>query len=208
VCVVCREALDYERRSIGEAEGLLRDALSITATQGFSARTLDQLPRESPVVRRTWPAALAAAAAVAFVIVLAWPDAPPGTATPTRPESPMEAVQTPAATPLPAVSTGGVDGWLPPSGGSARRATRLPPEGGRHSTRTPGDPPVIVPADQQRALARLKTLVRSGALDDTTVPPPRSMADLVVPPLTIPDIVISESEPRERFGGDDLRERE
>jgi hypothetical protein len=53
-------------------------------------------------------------------------------------------------------------------------------------------PEVIVPPTQSRAIARLQELVREGVIDESTLPKPAMRAQLIIPPLSVPDIVVPE----------------
>ena len=57
-------------------------------------------------------------------------------------------------------------------------------------------PEVIVPPTQARALARFRELLRSGVLNDATLPAAEiaTRAELVIPPLTIPQIAVPDAQ--------------
>jgi len=58
------------------------------------------------------------------------------------------------------------------------------------------DPPVIVDADQARAIARLRELLNAGRITGEALPParPHEASDLTIAPLQIPDITVPDVE--------------
>lgn len=190
-CAPCRQAFDEHRRLLTEADAELRQALALTPLPDFVARVTTRV-RQAPHPPRWatwwWMGAAAAAALVAVGVSLDWPierqrQAAPSpsvvSSAPTAPPRSPDFVE--RATPAPLTSSAA-------RGSGRAAATRKIAAAPRPSRER--EPEVILPPTQAVAIARLRELVRNGVLDGTTLPAPSTQAELVIAPLTVPEIVV------------------
>ncbi|MGH9372084.1 MAG: hypothetical protein ACRD15_11195 [Vicinamibacterales bacterium] len=189
VCRGCRRVFEEERRLLSDVDGQLQRSLAVTASPDFAARVIAGV-RTTPTglsLWNAWSMGAAAAAVIALGLYLFWPMerqrqavSPPAlvsSAPATLPRSPEVIAR---STPAPHVHSS------PPISGRAAATRRI--GSGAPAGR---EPEVIVPATRARALARLRELVGSGVLDEATLPAGSAPAELVVAPLTIPQIRMS-----------------
>lgn len=191
-CAACRQTLDDVRRQLAESEAELHEALAISASPDFVTRVSERRDSARPPHAWTgaWWVGVAAAASIAFAVAVNVTESgrvPDRTSRrPTResinlaPERRVSSHETTAAA---------------HAGESAVKTVRS-------SARTPTVQPrasraelvVIVAPDQGRAIARLRELLRNGALGDTTLPKEATaptavlIAPLSIPELSVPDI--------------------
>lgn len=210
-CDSCAALFDEQRRSIGELDRELQEAVTIEASPYFVQRVRARAV-SAPAPTSRLPLSLAAAAA-AILVALAggyvlWTGdrgGPPAVA---------------QATPTPQVTREPGSLRPPVPSGDAPAQTRVTPssparnDAAAHATyrtaRTSAQKPeVIVPPDQGRAVARYLTLVRTGQFDasglDTVVdvegePSELVVAPLAVQPLTIPDVGLETRRSVQGFG--------
>ena len=193
-CDACAARLDLQRRLLADVDAELERALAMTASPEFVSGVTARV-RPSDVRPAAWrPAAvwigLAAAAAIAAAAFLRAPVTnAPATSSPPRTAA---AVSAPLATPRPIVEP-----VSPPvvrrSPAVRRSAPKVPrPFAAPHAE----EPPVIVDANQIRAIARLHELLVEGRLNEKTLPPPgpHEAAALTIAPLEIPDITVPDVE--------------
>lgn len=191
-CAACRQTLDDVRRQLAESETELREALAISASPEFVTRVSERTDSARPAHAwtRAWWVGVAAAASIAFAVAVNVTESGrvPDRASrrPTResinlaPERRVSSHETTAAAHAeePAVKT-------------VRSSARTPTVQPRASR---AELVVIVAPDQGRAIARLRELLRNGALDDTTLPKEATaptavlIAPLSIPELSVPDI--------------------
>lgn len=196
-CPACRARLAADLRRLEEAEAGLRAAMAIAPSPGFVGQVLRGV-EPSPAARRTSGAWWAVAAAcLAGTLYVAWPEAPavPALPSPTAGAPPAHDAQPGAGPPdgearsraatarVPSPPRTGAAGR--PLSGTRQPRTRVEPADGR---RDRPDLEVLVAPEQGAAIARLKELLRSGTLDESTLPPPPSQAELVIEPLAVPEI--------------------
>jgi hypothetical protein len=196
-CTRCRGAFDEEQRLISQVDLDLRRALAITASDSFAQR-VSVRAHGAPVnagagtVSTRWWLGAAAAAVIVVGVYFASPahdrGAPQQAATPsasTPEQVPSARVDTPSAATLPTLAP--------------TRAKKRPAGSSRQSIGVAGarartEPEVVVSATQARAIARMKELVRNGVLSgaplEISVPPD----ELVIAPLTVPELVLPDAE--------------
>jgi len=187
-CATCRRVFDDQKRAAREMDDDLREALAIAASPEFAARVSGRIRDQRPAlpfVVRSWMSVAAAAVVVTALYLALGP----------RPGVPAESA---SANPPQAVALPGVERPSPdvpderaaadPIKPAQRRAAHAPRTASAAATRMELE--VIVPPDQSRAIARLKELVREGALDELPLPPAATAEDLFIAPLQIPDLLV------------------
>ena len=187
-CAACAARLASHRRAIDGLDGELQQLLAVEPSAHFVPRVqahLSAVPAPRGWSTLAWSGL--AAAAAAGIIVWTLPSTGP--------------VHTPAAPAPTAVSRASApeiprqeDTPRPPPVSSRARRTRSAPVNAQPSK----EPEIIVPEDQQRAVARFVALVRTGRLDtsslatqtDSEIAPPAELgvSPLAVSPIAIPSV--------------------
>ncbi|MGH9371021.1 MAG: hypothetical protein ACRD15_05775 [Vicinamibacterales bacterium] len=190
-CAACRQALDEQQRLIQDVEHELRNALALTASPDLVASASWKERHRPAAIAGVWWAGAAAAAVIAVGVYIGWPAEP-------RPDPPG-AVVSPRPAPPHSPDVVAHSAPAPPTSPVARRPERAvapKPKTIARPSRVPSRPQpqreVIVAPTQARAIARLRELVRSGVLDDKTLPTPSPRTALVIAPLVVPEIVVPE----------------
>ena len=194
-CGACSARFEEQRRVLGALDDELQLALAVVPSATFARRVhsrIEHAPARS--ARALWWSACGAAAAILLVVgmnVFRSADGirsrPSGPAPP-----PAAAARNVPAVPAvpPVIARHDVRRFEPPVAHDVRRK----PARERQTAATPAAE-VLVPPDQQRAIAHLMRLVRNGELDASRLPVSRegesvTPAELVVPPLTIEPIAV------------------
>ena len=196
-CGACSARFEEQRRVLEGLDDELQRALAVVPSATFARRVhsrIEQAPAR--FARALWWSACGAAAAILLVIGIdLWRSG--GDVRPLLSGSTLQQPAT-AAKSGPAVPVG------PPAvaGRQDARRTDRPvahdvrrgPARERQDAALPAAE-VLVPPDQQRAIAHLMRLVRNGTLDASRLPVSRegesvTPAELVVPPLTIEPIAV------------------
>ncbi len=183
-------------------EGLddeLRQALAVVPSASFVRRVqshIEQSPRRS--ARALWWSAWSACGVAAAILLIIGTGAlrstegvrPPPSDTALAPTTAATSVPTSPVVPPAADVPQSDQGPQRPVGQRVRRA----PARERQDEALPAAE-VLVPPDQQRAVAHLLRLVRNGTFDGSSLPVSRGAesvtpAELVVPPLTIEPIAV------------------
>ena len=193
-CQICRQTFDEHRRLLDDADTVLRSELAVAASPDFAARVSAQTREPGASAQRwtlpaPWWVGAAAAAAIAIGVYVSAPVEGPPPMTSSRVAAPS--VHLPVEIATHEATPSAVDAPVPqtPSTRPQREPTTRTVTRGERSLAT-RLPPVMVPPNQRQAIARLKELLRSGALDEVGVPPPAQSADLFVEPLSIPEITV------------------
>jgi hypothetical protein len=183
-------------------EGLdeeLQQALAVVPSATFVRRVqsrIEESPRRSG--RALWWSAWSACGVAAAILLVIWTGALRSTDGVRPPPSDTALAQATAATGVPTAPVAPPEADVPqpdrrperPVGQRVRRA----PARERQDQPLP-TAEVLVPPDQQRAIAHLMRLVRAGTFDGSRLPVSRGAesvtpAELVVPPLTIEPIEV------------------
>lgn len=171
----------FDEKVVQELERELRQALAIEPSADFERRVRARI--ENAPRRFEWRYALAAAAVFVIVAAVAWQiRMKPGT----------QNVEAPTA------ARAGADIFLPDESVIAMlpRETSVKPPAPRLSPLRATEPEIIFPVDQERALARLLELARSGAVSEeslirvgnTANAATIDIAPLAVQPIPVPEI--------------------
>jgi hypothetical protein len=189
VCAACREVFEEHRQLLAGVDADLRTALSLTASPDFSSRVSTRVRADQPayVWGGGWWIGAAAAAVVAVAAYVSWPIGSPPAG------SPVAAIPSPSAVPprSPEIAPRPVEApAIASKAPSLVRAGARKAPGPRSDRRV--EPEVIVPPTQARAIARLRELVSRGVIDESTLPKPTMRAELIIPPLSVPEIVVPE----------------
>ena len=228
-CAGCRRAFDAHQRALADVDAALAETLAVRVAPDFVARVVTSAITSRPQkslagLRSSWWVGLAAAAAVALAVFLAWRPADRPLATDARI--------------LPAQAGSHAAGEKPAAGSHAAR--EKPSAAGSHAPTQPAvtpavassfsrkgaavaerrverpvavvEPEVLVPPDQLLAIARLQQLFRRGAIDNAMLPPQKSpaevLSDLTIEPLTVPEITFPDIETSSRAATDGERDRQ
>lgn len=199
ICPICRKLLEEERRIVTGIQDELEQALRVSPSPGFSARVTAQLPRSRRVgVREGCRTAMGLAATLALAAYLGSSD--------TAPHPPPAGAMRVAIASEPGASGAGEshpgrrrDAALQPSGNQGKGADEVALASLRTSRErarpaAQGRTDRLVPRTQLEAIARVRELALSGALEEALLPAeapqPSPPAELVILPLTVQEIVI------------------
>ena len=195
-CAACGARFAEQRRMLEGLDDELRQALAVVPSATFVRRVQSHIegsPERS--ARALWWSACAVAAAILLIIgtgALRKTDGvrPPPSDTALAPTTAATSVPTGPVVP-PAADVPNQD--LGPDRPVAHRVRRAPARERQDEALATAE--VLVPPDQQRAIAHLMRLVRAGTFDGSRLPVDRqgesvTPAELVVPPLTIEPIEV------------------
>jgi hypothetical protein len=196
-CEACSARFEEQRRMLEGLDDELQRALAVVPSAAFARRVhsrIEHAPARS--ARVLWWSACGAAAALLLVIGINVLRSTDGV----RPRLSDSTLQQPVKT-----ATSAPTGPLVPPVVEGRQDPRRPERPVAHDVRrgparerqdaAMPAAEVLVPPDQQRAIAHLMRLVRDGTLDASRLPVSRegesaTPAELVVPPLTIEPIAV------------------
>ncbi len=197
-CSECRRTFDRHAQQARDIDATIRDVLAIAPSIEFQRGVRERIERSRAAASHTiWWSASAAAAALLLVATLGalWErirvspqshSAISGASADIRLAAPVKPV---------------APEWMPGTH-PHRAARREVPTRRAEALVVHGDgavvSPVLVPPNQRRAIARLVELVEDGTLDPARLPRPDLFrgepVDLMIPPLTVEPIVISNVE--------------
>ncbi len=200
-CTACSARFAEQRRLLEGLDDELQRALAVVPSAAF-ARGVHSRIEHAPAssTRALWWSACGVAAAILVVVGINVLRSADGV----RPRPADVPLQPPAtgaarAPKVPVVSPVVEERQNPRR--TERRVAHRVRRGPAHEAQTVALPAaeVLVPPDQQRAIAHLMRMVRSGTLDGSRLPVGRqgdsaTPAELVVPPLTIEPIAVPDVE--------------
>jgi hypothetical protein len=184
-CAACARMLDDRRHVLAEADEELRTVLAIIASPDFNARVSQRVQnarRSTNAAGWWWLTATAAAVLLTIGVLFMWSSRPDERST--RSTSATERSHPPAPVNVSAATKPNIE--RAPARIARTKAMSKPSA----VVHRPAKPEVIVPPDQQRAIARLVELLRSGVLDAKALPEPPKTTELTIAPLSVPDIVV------------------
>jgi hypothetical protein len=198
-CERCRARYASQRSTIGALDADLQRAIGIAPSSGFDRAVRERIARRSDAApRAVWWVPLAAAAAVAIAVGL--------NALRTS-ERRIETTSSPIATQSAPVTSGSAEKVGPAVVSPPQ--TQRGPLANRTTRRASSSLPrveVIVEPEQREALTRYLVLVRSGILDTSNLAKePQAVGEppeLVVPPLGVEPLTVTDVEIRNSPSGD------
>jgi hypothetical protein len=196
-CSECQSTFERHAQQARNMDATIRDVLAIAPSIDFERGVRERIERSRAAASHTmWWSALAGAAAVLLVATLG------GLRERTRvsPQSQSAVSGASADIRLAAPVRPVAPEWTPRM--HPHRAGRQEPTRRAEAAVVDGDRefvrPVLVPPNQRRAIARLVELLEDGTLDPEQLPRPDLVrgkpVDLMIPPLTVEPIVISNVE--------------
>jgi hypothetical protein len=195
-CERCRVEFERRSRDARDLDAALRDRLAVEPSADFSRAVRARIAHRETVASRGWWWSAAAVVAAGLVLIAILRGVPERD----RPETPSA----PSTPPRGTLSRREIPSapLAPPREAPSRREIRFAPSAPPREALSPRQPVVLVPPDQQRAIARLIELIRTGAIDPaqlpattaTTATPP----DLMVAPLNIEPLAAPGGEPVRR----------
>jgi hypothetical protein len=203
-CSECQRTFERHAEQARNIDATIRNALAIAPSIEFERGVRERIGRSRAAVYHTiWWSALATAAAVLVVVTLGALRERTSISSP-QPRSPVSRASADIhlAAPVGPVAPEWTPG-IPPHRAARREPTRraeaVVVDADREFVR-----PVLVSPNQRRAIARLMELLEDGTLDPERLPRPDAFRgepiDLLIPPLTVDPIVISNVEDSGRPG--------